>query len=141
MLVVPPSAVPAKGGQPAYGSAMPVVSPSAVPAKGGQPAYGSAMLVVPPSAVPAKGGQPAYGSAMLVVPPSAVPAKGGQPAYGSAMPMYCVVVYSAMPSAPPSRPRPDCLTPPNGAAAFEMTPALKPTMPNSICSATRNMRA
>ncbi len=30
------------------------------------------------------------------------------------MPMYCVVVYSAMPSDPPSRPSPDCLTPPNG---------------------------
>ena len=42
------------------------------------------------------------------------------------MPMYWVVVYSAMPSEPPSRPRPDCLTPPKGAAALEMTPALKP---------------
>ena len=42
------------------------------------------------------------------------------------MPMYWVVVYSSMPSEPPSRPRPDCFTPPNGAAALEMTPALKP---------------
>jgi hypothetical protein len=30
------------------------------------------------------------------------------------------------------------LTPPKGAAALEMTPAWKPTMPNSICSATRS---
>jgi alkanesulfonate monooxygenase SsuD/methylene tetrahydromethanopterin reductase-like flavin-dependent oxidoreductase (luciferase family) len=34
------------------------------------------------------------------------------------MPMYWVVVYSAIPSDPPSRPRPDCLTPPKGSAAI-----------------------
>ncbi len=28
-------------------------------------------------------------------------------------------------SKPPSRPRPDCLTPPNGAAALEMTPRVE----------------
>ena len=36
--------------------------------------------------------------------------------------MYLVDRYSWMPSRPPSRPRPDCFTPPNGAAAFETTP-------------------
>src|SRR5206468_1832918 len=35
---------------------------------------------------------------------------------GSGVIVYFVVRYSWMPSAPPSRPRPDCLTPPNGAA-------------------------
>ena len=35
-----------------------------------------------------------------------------------------------MPSAPPSRPRPDIFQPPNGAAAFETTPTLRPTVPS-----------
>ena len=47
----------------------------------------------------------------------------------------------AIPSKPPSRPKPDCLTPPKGAAAFETTPWLRPTMPVSIPSQTRNARA
>jgi hypothetical protein len=34
------------------------------------------------------------------------------------MSMYWVEKYSSMPSRPPSRPRPDCLTPPNGPAAL-----------------------
>jgi len=36
-----------------------------------------------------------------------------------------------MPSVPPSRPRPDCLMPPNGAAASEITPMFSPIMPDS----------
>ena len=40
-----------------------------------------------------------------------------------------------MPSRPPSRPNPECLTPPNGAAGFDTTPWLMPTMPVSSCSA------
>ena len=37
-----------------------------------------------------------------------------------------------MPSAAPSRPKPDSLTPPKGAATSEMTPRLTPTMPDLI---------
>jgi hypothetical protein len=36
--------------------------------------------------------------------------------------VYFVWRYSWMPSAPPSRPRPDIFQPPNGAAALETTP-------------------
>ena len=60
-------------------------------------------------------------------PPEGTARREGQAcaaAHGSAMPMYCTEVYSSMPSAPPSRPRPDCFTPPNGAAGLEMTPTL-----------------
>ncbi len=55
--------------------------------------------------------------------------------------MYFVSRYSSMPSVPPSRPKPDCLTPPNGAAGSEMTPRLTPTMPASRPSATRSARS
>ena len=46
-----------------------------------------------------------------------------------------------MPSKPPSRPNPLAFTPPKGAAALEMTPALSPTIPVSSASATRNPRS
>ena len=62
-----------------------------------------------------------------IPPPEDTARREGQAfvaAHGSAMPMYCTEVYSSMPSAPPSRPRPDCFTPPNGAAGLEMTPTL-----------------
>ncbi len=49
---------------------------------------------------------------------------------------YFVSKYSPIPSNPPSRPNPDCLTPPNGAAALDTTPWLSPTMPVSSCSQT-----
>ena len=45
-----------------------------------------------------------------------------------------------MPYLEPSRPRPDCFTPPKGATSFEMMPTLMPTMPDSIASAIRNTR-
>ena len=45
-----------------------------------------------------------------------------------------------MPYFEPSRPTPDCLTPPNGATSFEMIPVLTPTMPYSSDSAIRNTR-
>ncbi len=54
---------------------------------------------------------------------------------------YFVSRYSPMPSKPPSRPKPDCLTPPKGAAGLETMPWLTPTMPASIASLTRNVRA
>src|SRR5689334_9714892 len=53
---------------------------------------------------------------------------------------YFTSRYSSMPYLEPSRPRPDCLTPPNGATSVEMMPALTPTMPTSMRSATRQMR-
>ena len=45
-----------------------------------------------------------------------------------------------MPSLPPSRPMPDCLTPPNGAPAFETMPWFRPTIPVSSRSHTRIAR-
>ena len=41
-----------------------------------------------------------------------------------------------MPTCAPSRPRPDCLTPPKGATSVEIAPVFRPTMPNSSASAT-----
>ncbi len=46
-----------------------------------------------------------------------------------AMPTYLVSRYSSMPSAPPSRPTPEALTPPNGAAGLDTMPWLTPTIP------------
>ena len=43
-----------------------------------------------------------------------------------------------MPAKPPSRPKPDCLTPPKGAAGSEITPLLIATMPDSRASAVFN---
>jgi hypothetical protein len=45
-----------------------------------------------------------------------------------------------MPYFEPSRPSPDCFTPPNGATSFEMMPTFTPTMPASSASAARKMR-
>ena len=55
--------------------------------------------------------------------------------------MYLVSRNSSMPSWLPSRPIPDCLTPPNGAAGSETRPRFSPTMPDSIASAALNPRA
>ncbi len=60
-----------------------------------------------------------------------------QPA-GSAT--YVVSRYSSMPSKPPSRPKPLCFTPPNGAAGLEIRPVLMPIIPNSSDSASRMVR-
>ena len=54
--------------------------------------------------------------------------------------MYFVCKNSWMPSKPPSRPRPDCFTPPKGAAGSEITPLLMATIPDSIASAVRRAR-
>src|SRR5580693_6177457 len=54
--------------------------------------------------------------------------------------MYCVSRNSSMPSCAPSRPRPDCFVPPNGAAGSETRPRLSPIMPKSSCSETRMPR-
>src|SRR5262249_3313506 len=53
---------------------------------------------------------------------------------------YFVSRYSPMPSKPPSRPNPDCLTPPKGGAGLETAPWLRPTIPLSSPSHTRNAR-
>src|SRR5918995_4166490 len=57
-----------------------------------------------------------------------------------ASPTYFTSRYSSSPSRPPSRPKPEALTPPNGAAGLEMTPALSPTRPDSRPSATVRAR-
>src|SRR5262249_7511514 len=54
---------------------------------------------------------------------------------------YLVSRYSSMPYFEPSRPRPDCLMPPNGATSFEIRPVLMPTIPYSSASDTRQTRA
>src|SRR5262249_25877622 len=56
------------------------------------------------------------------------------------MQRYLISRNSSMPYFDPSRPRPDSLTPPNGATSAEITPVLTPTMPYSSASATRQMR-
>ena len=43
--------------------------------------------------------------------------------------MYCVSRNSISPSWAPSRPRPDCFVPPNGAAGSETRPRFNPIMP------------
>ena len=45
-----------------------------------------------------------------------------------------------MPSKPPSRPKPEAFTPPNGAAGLEMMPWLMPIIPYSSASLTRMTR-
>ena len=53
---------------------------------------------------------------------------------------YLISRYSSMPYFDPSRPSPDCFTPPNGATSVEITPSLMPTIPYSSASATRHAR-
>jgi hypothetical protein len=54
--------------------------------------------------------------------------------------MYFVSVNSSSPSCAPSRPMPDCLTPPNGAAGSDTRPRFSPIMPASSASLTRSPR-
>src|SRR5689334_3801904 len=54
--------------------------------------------------------------------------------------VYLSSTYSSMPYFEPSRPRPDCFTPPNGATSVEMMPSLTPTMPLSSAPDTRHAR-
>src|SRR5471032_2786476 len=54
--------------------------------------------------------------------------------------MYFISMYSSRPYFDPSRPMPDCLTPPKGATSVDMIPSLIPTMPVSSASATRHAR-
>lgn len=56
------------------------------------------------------------------------------------IPTYLTSRYSLIPSLPPSRPKPEALTPPNGAAGLDTTPVLRPTIPDSRPSATRRAR-
>src|SRR5262249_52423786 len=56
------------------------------------------------------------------------------------MQRYLISRNSSSPYFDPSRPRPDSFTPPNGATSVEMIPVLRPTMPYSSASATRQMR-
>src|SRR5215212_3263010 len=53
---------------------------------------------------------------------------------------YFVSRNSSRPSLPPSRPIPDCFTPPKGAPAFETIPWFRPTIPVSRPSQTRIAR-
>ena len=61
-------------------------------------------------------------------------------AHGTLSATYLVSRYSWMPSGPPSRPKPDCLTPPKGAPALETMPWLRPIIPVSRPSMTLKAR-
>ena len=50
---------------------------------------------------------------------------------------YLISRNSSMPYREPSRPRPDCLTPPNGVTSVESVPVLMPTMLEAFFSALR----
>ena len=67
------------------------------------------------------------------------PCAAGRTSY-SFIATYFVSRYSSMPTLPPSRPKPDCFTPPNGAPALDTRPWLRPIMPVSSASQTRNAR-
>src|SRR6266851_811751 len=56
------------------------------------------------------------------------------------MQIYFTSTYSSMPYFDPSRPMPDCLTPPKGATSVVISPVFTPTMPYSRASATRQIR-
>ncbi len=53
---------------------------------------------------------------------------------------YLSSVKSRIPYLEPSRPVPDSFQPPNGASSVEMMPVLRPTIPYSSHSATRQAR-
>ena len=53
---------------------------------------------------------------------------------------YFISRYSSIPKRDPSRPKPDCFTPPNGATSLEIRPVLIPTMPYSSASGTFHWR-
>lgn len=53
--------------------------------------------------------------------------------------MYLTSRYSSMPHFEPSRPKPDCLTPPKAPSAAERRASFTPTIPTSNASATRQI--
>src|SRR6202034_1278564 len=88
--------------------------------------------------MPASGASKPAEPVRLPLPALALaPADGPQTANAT----YFVSRYSPMPSKPPSRPKPDCLTPPKGAAGLDTMPWFTPTIPASMPSTTRNARA
>src|SRR5699024_11343617 len=58
-------------------------------------------------------------------------------ANGFSVRVYFVCRYSWIPSAPPSRPTPDCRHPPKAAAALELTPLSSPIIPVASRPITR----
>ena len=66
--------------------------------------------------------------------------RGGEDPHTPPMLTYLICTKSSMPYFEPSRPTPDCLTPPKGATSVEMRPVFTPTMPASSASATRQTR-
>src|SRR5438046_10673531 len=56
------------------------------------------------------------------------------------MQTYLTSMYSSIPYLEPSRPIPDCLTPPKGATSVVIKPVFTPTIPYSSASATRQTR-
>ena len=66
--------------------------------------------------------------------------KGAESRAQTEVQMYFNSTNSSMPWREPSRPSPDCLTPPKGATSVEMMPVFTPTIPYSSASCTRVMR-
>jgi hypothetical protein len=59
---------------------------------------------------------------------------------GQSTERYCVSVNSSRPARAPSRPKPDCFIPPNGADGSDTRPRLIPIIPASIFSPMRSAR-
>src|SRR5699024_5143224 len=55
--------------------------------------------------------------------------------------LYLISRHSSMPTSPPSRPRPDIFTPPEGAPGFETRPEASRTRPAWSVSARRSARS
>src|SRR5690606_4815158 len=68
------------------------------------------------------------------------PRTGAAVGHRPPMATYLVSRNSSLPTLPPSRPRPECWTPPKGAAGLDTRPWLRPTMPVCRASVTRRAR-
>ena len=71
------------------------------------------------------------GSGDVPRPHNFLPATDGAAIYSPPRARYLVSRYSSSPWREPSRPMPDCFTPPKGATSVEINPVLMPTMPYS----------
>lgn len=133
-------------GRPGTASGTPYVAPDAARHS---PAYFIATGRPRTSEAPkCKPRSPSYRTPARIVPSSATghtviasrPCGAGPPLPQTARQTYFVSRYSSMPRCEPSRPMPDCLTPPNGASSVEMMPVFTPTIPYSSASETRCTR-
>ncbi len=83
---------------------------------------------------------PAAGGAGLLVGGPIIHPKAPTRRYTNPHDTYFTLVYSSITYFPPSRPKPECFTPPNGAWGVEGAASLAPTMPYCRASAVRIRR-